>query len=278
MRLVRPTAFGFDGGARIHRPRSARAANLQENAERKTMNNAPGYLVRYGLMGYVGRFPGPGEAGRQPERGQAVVLRTDRGLELGEVLLPLSSLPGPPGLNGDAGRPRLVRVAHLDDLAGRNRAEALRGDRFAACRQILDEAGWDVELIDVEVLLDQNTTVLHLLGAADLDLDLGLLRARFRSLSDFDVVPEFVSAEGDPARRDRPVVGTVNRGGCGDCDCGDGECGRRSVRESAHHAAAPKVGAGADGSMAGPCAASQHAACSDCGVSRWLSGKRPARI
>ena len=53
------------------------------------MEQDPAYLVRYGLMGHVGRFPL--DLSRRIEakigRGQTVVILTDRGVELGEVLV-----------------------------------------------------------------------------------------------------------------------------------------------------------------------------------------------
>src|SRR5271156_5341123 len=45
------------------------------------------YLIRYGVMSHVGRFPVLPTCDRSLERGQLVVIQTDRGLELGEVLI-----------------------------------------------------------------------------------------------------------------------------------------------------------------------------------------------
>ncbi len=44
------------------------------------------YLVRYGVMGYVGRFFGSHGCDAPLRRGQFVVIETERGTELGEVL------------------------------------------------------------------------------------------------------------------------------------------------------------------------------------------------
>ena len=53
------------------------------------MERQPEYLVRYGLMGHVGWFPLDLRRchGAEIERGQAVVVLTDRGVELGEVMV-----------------------------------------------------------------------------------------------------------------------------------------------------------------------------------------------
>ena len=45
------------------------------------------YLIRYGLMGHIGRFRASVDSGGAFERGQAVVIESDRGVELGEVLI-----------------------------------------------------------------------------------------------------------------------------------------------------------------------------------------------
>ena len=44
------------------------------------------YVVRYGRMRFLGEYAGPED--QDHSRGQRVVIRTDRGTELGEVLCP----------------------------------------------------------------------------------------------------------------------------------------------------------------------------------------------
>jgi PSP1-like protein len=257
------------------------------------MEEGSGYLVRYGLMGHVGRFLLDSGMDRtlEMERGQAVVIQTDRGLELGEVLVPLGpsssarhnggrlqeggvvgSSARAPG--SDLDRPKLLRPAGPTDLENARRSEVLRAERFAFCRRILGEGGWPMELIDVEPLLDQNTMVLHVLGPRDLDL--ALLRAEFRSLSDFDVLFEPAGSgpgseiESSPGRS-APPHGRI--GGCGDCDCSVGGCGAPPENVSASaQAAVSRTGESSSGS----CEASSHSGCASCGVTKWLAGKRHA--
>src|SRR5271165_6852570 len=175
------------------------------------MEQDPAYLVRYGLMGHVGRFPL--DRGRRLEvqisRGQAVVILTDRGVELGEVLVaPVRSSParedagesqegeapdssvraGDAEWNLDPDGPRLLRPAAAADLEDARRSQSLRAERFTLCQRILGDGGWPIDLNDVEPLLDPNTTVLHVLGS--LELSLATLRSEFRSRSDFDVLFE----------------------------------------------------------------------------------------
>jgi hypothetical protein len=175
------------------------------------MNDEPVTLVRYGLMGNVGRFSGslPDNPATGLKRGQLVVIQTDRGDELGEVLLHLPSSsweqklpersqetnaagPSTSTVGASAEWPRLVRSALPADLENSVQAQRLRGERFDLCRQILDGGCWPVELLDVEPLLDLNTTVLHILGPSGLDL--ALLRAEFQGRCDFRVVLEHVAS------------------------------------------------------------------------------------
>ena len=250
------------------------------------MGDDPAYLVRYGLMGHVGRFSLDPETGQVPQRGETVVIRTDRGLELGEVLAHLAASPSTSPAKderrdgsedrapvrspaADPDRPELLRTAGPEDLERARRLETLRHEQFATCRRILEEGGWPLELLDVEPLLDLSTTVLHVLGPRDLDL--ALIRARFRSLSDLDIVFETVgsdfSLDHESAARQLPA----SPGRCGDCDCSGGGCGSTTSgttgSEQAMRVKEPQPGSSA-------CSTSAHSACSSCGVSQWWPGKR----
>ncbi len=263
----------------------------------ETMERDQAYLVRYGLMGHVGRFPL--DRGRrleaQIERGQAVVILTDRGVELGEVLVaPVRSSPAredasesqegeAPGSSvraGDSERnldpdgPRLLRPAAAADLEDARRSQSLRAERFTLCQRILGDGGWPIDLIDVEPLLDPNTTVLHVLGS--LELSLAALRSEFRSRSDFDVL--FEPAGSSPGRVPGPAAAPdhfpaiqepVRR--CGDCDCSEGGCGATaSARKLPTVSVAPP-----QDDSAGACqVSSSHSGCASCGVSKWVADKR----
>lgn len=167
-------------------------------------------LVRYGLTGHVGWFAVAEALVDELRRGASVVIRTSRGVELGEVLIEPTAPPS--GSIARAGEDSLgtfqvVRLADADDLAQRDRAEQLRAERFADCLALIDESGWPIELIDVEPLLDP-TTILHYLALDDVDP--ALIRARFRTVRDYDVNFEDLTAV-DAAGKKR---------------CGGGGCSR----------------------------------------------------
>ena len=250
------------------------------------MGDDPSYLVRYGLMGHVGRFSLDPETDQVPQRGQTVVIRTDRGLEVGEVLAPLAASPSTsPARHGsadggedrgsarspapDPGRPGLLRAAGPEDLERARRSERLRDEQFPVCRRILEEGGWPLDLLDVEPLLDLSTTVLHVLGPHDLDL--ALLRARFRSLSNFDILFESVGSESSLDHETPTGQPSPSSGRCGDCNCSEGRCGSRTGSTSAS-GQATRSKEQEPGSSS--CNTSAHSACSSCGVSQWLAGKR----
>jgi hypothetical protein len=257
------------------------------------------YLVRYGLMGHVGRFPLDLDRGHDAliERGQAVVVLTDRGVELGEVLAAPSRLFPPPDndndggsregaapgsstpaadadLNHDPGFPRLLRLAVSADLEDARRSEALRAERFTLCQRILGDGSWNIDLIDVEPLLDQNTTVLHVLGS--LNVNLAALRAEFRSRSDFDVLFEpaglnsgLVQGTAVAPEHSASIPEPVRR--CGDCDCSDGGCG---IAAPARKVSTAAVATPMHDSPASCAVSSSHSGCASCGVSKWVADKR----
>jgi hypothetical protein len=213
------------------------------------------YLIRYGVMGYVGRFRAAPECGGPLDRGQAVVIQTDRGVELGEVLIPLDEA----GAARAAERQRVIRPAAPADLERSRRAEATRRDRFDMCRRILEHEGWPWVLVDVEPLLDDGATVLQYLGPHHLDV--AAIRARFRMACGLDVVLEPVGTDAEEA--DEPVGGGCGSGGCGsDGGYGSGGgCGRTSPTESESRAAG--------------CGSAVHAGCASCGLSRLAVARRP---
>jgi hypothetical protein len=214
------------------------------------------YLIRYGVMGHVGRFGARPECSAPLERGHMVVIQTERGLELGEVLIGLEDSPPP-----QAASQGVLRLAWPEDLVRAQRAQAARLDRFTLCQRMLQEGEWPYELIDVEPLLDLHTTVLHYLGPPQLDV--APLRARFRTTCDFDVVLEPL---GGDLQSDAPEATPEPAGGCERCGSTDGGCGSQAgAQVPGHQSPARSDGHG--------CGTAPHAACASCGISRLLAGR-----
>lgn len=123
------------------------------------------YVVRYGRTRMLGEYVGL--AGQEHPRGQRVVVRTDRGTELGEVLSRSTDrtaayLEGPP-------RGEILRPAGDADLAAEAAmAEAARA-AFDACGQFIARRRLQMDLVDVEVILGRERMVFYYLAEKRVD-------------------------------------------------------------------------------------------------------------
>jgi hypothetical protein len=183
----------------------------------------PAYLVQYGKSGFVGRFR-PADA--EPHaRGERVVVRSRRGLELGTVLCePADRFDAPD--DGD-----LVRRA-ADDEAGPGEARA--SELLAAAQARAGELGLPLAIVDAEILLD-GSAVLHGLPWAECDAT-----ALFEELSArFGGPVRLLDLSRGPVANDEPAHGCgkpgcgSESGGCSSCGtgggCSTGSCSRGSA-------------------------------------------------
>jgi hypothetical protein len=184
------------------------------------------FLIRYGLELRTGWFvadePGPA---LDACVGRDTVIRTRRGLELGRVLLESSrpqddqaTQPAPAGSPG-----RVVRLAGPDDLERAETLDRERSGRFEACRAVLAEGLWPIELVDAEPLLDGNRTVLHYLGPHHLEV--AGLRDAFLDRCGLDVWLEAVGADVNVEDEVAEDQHDDDSHGCGSCGSGGGGCG-----------------------------------------------------
>jgi hypothetical protein len=229
-------------------------------------------------MGHIARFRASPASAGPFHRGQAVVIQSHRGMELGEVLIPIENarLPGSidglePPASHDAGPietvgdPRVLRAAGSADLARAEESNSLQPARFARCQRILQDGGWPWEIIDVEPLLDGQTTVVHYLGPRQIE-DATML-AQFRVACEFDVVFEPVG--GELLEPDSVALNEDHSCGTG---CGSGGCG-----SGGGCAAAASSGAGLASSSRATGGESGHASrggCESCGISRLMANRR----
>lgn len=113
------------------------------------------YYVRVGLHAQVGRFH-PADAARY-NRSDQVIVRTGRGLEIGQVLAAAESCGGVP--DG-----QLLRGMTPQDHLLAERLRQRRGEAYQACVTLLAERGLDAVLMDVEHLFDGQGLYFHFLG------------------------------------------------------------------------------------------------------------------
>lgn len=122
------------------------------------------WIVRHGAMRFLGEFDP--EAGTYA-RGDEVVVRTDRGLELGQVLCPAT--PKAVAMITDPTRGRLVRVITERDRGERGRIEALEHRELETCERFATTRRLQMELVDVEHLFGGERIIFYFLAEKRVD-------------------------------------------------------------------------------------------------------------
>ena len=194
--------------------------------------DAKSYLVQFGRLAHVGRFAfaACGFA-TQFSRGERVVIRGPRGLELGTVLGEASDRFQHTAVEGE-----LLRLAALEDFASNEGNEAI-GQRILAAAEGVD---LPIGFIDIEVSLDAATAVLHGLPWSECDAS-----PLFAELSDrFGLAVRLLDLSRSPTSKDppdpekmtcgKPGCGT-DAGGCSSCStggCSTGSCSKGSVKSA----------------------------------------------
>jgi cell fate regulator YaaT (PSP1 superfamily) len=178
-------------------------------------------LVRYGTISEVARFAIPADFERK--RGDRVVIRTHRGVELGTLLqdaAPQSNQPAngdESNANGDdasdSDQQAILRIATVEDedmvAAFRNQCE----QEFAAWRGRIDDWKLRLELIDLEWTLDKSKLILYVLNDRGPESTKLALQA---AAAGYGIV------EVQPVGPDGPIVQNA-ASGCGSGHCGSGD-------------------------------------------------------
>jgi cell fate regulator YaaT (PSP1 superfamily) len=123
------------------------------------------YIVRHGTMRFLGEFE-PGD-GASYARSDEVVLRTERGLEVGEVLCEAS--PRALELLAEPTRGRIVRQLTEEDHATLDRLRAAEADELATCHRFVTQRRLQMELVDVEHLFGGERVVFYFLAEKRVD-------------------------------------------------------------------------------------------------------------
>ena len=129
------------------------------------MANPLDVIVRYGQMRLLGEFHGI--PGQDHPRGQRVVIQTERGHELGEVLCPVTERTAEflePGVHGE-----IVRVATSADLEVANSLTEQQKAAFRICQERIQERQILMDLVDVEAILGGERLVLYYLAEKRID-------------------------------------------------------------------------------------------------------------
>jgi cell fate regulator YaaT (PSP1 superfamily) len=123
------------------------------------------YVVRYGQMRFLGEYSAI--PGAEHPRGQRVVVRSDRGTELGEILGPATDRTALFLENPVQGE--ILRVATSDDLAAERRIADRQAQGLAACREFIGKRRLQMDLVDVEALLGGERMVFYYLAEKRVD-------------------------------------------------------------------------------------------------------------
>ncbi len=146
----------------------------------ETMCNS--VIVRYGMMRSVGEFRCDLPEG--PQAGTKLVVRTDRGVELGEVVVPVAEgascrcvTPGrlrefiegngedyPLRRNG-----KVLRLANTQDIIDQRHLDSSAREEGNYCRQLIREMGLKMRLVTVEHLLGGERIVFYFTAESRVD-------------------------------------------------------------------------------------------------------------
>ncbi|MGQ9503970.1 MAG: PSP1 domain-containing protein [Thermogutta sp.] len=124
------------------------------------------YIVRFGAMRLLGVFT-PAREGNHFSRGDRVIVRTGRGLEIGEVLLEASER-----VLSYLVEPQQGQILHLmtaDDEREATRIRRQAAEEIKICEQIVSELGLQMELVDVEHVFGGERIIVYYLADGRVD-------------------------------------------------------------------------------------------------------------
>src|SRR2546430_1678112 len=118
------------------------------------------YIVRHGAMRFLGEYePAPSVL---YQRGQQVVVRSDRGLEVAEVLCPATEQAV--RLIAEPTHGQVVRVMSEKDHADAERIGESELQEFDSCNKYIANRKLQMELVDVEHLFGGERIIFYFLA------------------------------------------------------------------------------------------------------------------
>jgi cell fate regulator YaaT (PSP1 superfamily) len=125
----------------------------------------PKYVIRFGAMRFLGVFSSRG--GDRYERDARVIARTNRGLEVGEVLCEASETALQ--YMKDANHGQILREMTSDDANELAHIHSQEPNEFETCRRIVKQLNLDMELVDIEHLYGGERIVVYYLAEQRVD-------------------------------------------------------------------------------------------------------------
>jgi len=127
--------------------------------------DAPKFLVRHGVMRFVGEYDAP--AGVTPKRGETVILRTDRGQEVGEVLCP--STPQAVAAIPEPTHGQLLRIATDADRKKMAELTAAQQREYEVGTKLIATHKMAMQIVDVEHLFGGERILFYFLADGRVD-------------------------------------------------------------------------------------------------------------
>ncbi len=122
------------------------------------------WIARHGAMRFLGTFDADTDTYR---RGHEVIVRTERGLEVGQLLCPSS--PRAVELIAEPTRGRVVRLLTEQDQAERQRLRAIEEREMETCARFVQQRSLQMELVDVEHLFGGERIIFYFLAEKRVD-------------------------------------------------------------------------------------------------------------
>lgn len=123
------------------------------------------FVVRYGQMRHIGEYEAVD--GRTHFRGERVLVRSDRGTEIGEVLCPSTERTA--AFLENPFRGQIIRVATLEDLAAERSLDRLVKQGFAVCEEFVARRRLQMDLVDVEAIFGGERMVFYYVSEKRVD-------------------------------------------------------------------------------------------------------------
>ncbi len=123
------------------------------------------YVVRYGAMRLLGAFSAP--AGQAYRRGVKVIVRTDRGLEAGEVLCE-ATVEARSGMK-DPSAGQVLRDMTAEDRLELDRIQQQALKEADICQQHIERLGLKMQLVDVEHVYGGERVIVYYLAENRVD-------------------------------------------------------------------------------------------------------------
>ena len=167
------------------------------------------HIVRYSLLGQVGHFVAT-DAVHYPRHAR-VVLRSRRGLEVGEVLASPEAGDAQVSIDG-----QILRRMTVEDELLEARLEKHRHEAFQACSALLSEHDVTATLMDVEHLFDGAGLFFYFLGEVPREAEdlTEQLTATYETTVEFRRFAETLSEGCGPGCGTEAAMG---QGGCESC-------------------------------------------------------------